>query len=238
MKIGNIITPYYAAMTSILKFFAIYIISRWYGISFGFPFLFLFFRIYQIIINKIYNLSSLSIIDQYRILSSILTKKIYIKEINLNSNNNKNKDEIIKIIKLFINDNNLFKRILTYKWNNFYWRQLTEKEIEKLILDKIDNKENLENKLNKNINILKEPSYKFFLIEKDSGNLKIIIKFNSLINEKYVDILKNYINDNNMEKKNKRKINKLIKLILDFIFYPIQLFLEILVILFLAIKAI
>ena len=159
MNHGNIIAQYYAGMTTILKFFILYILSKWYSILFGFPFLYLYFRIYKIIINKKYNLFSLSLKDQYLILKSIFSGKININEINLDKNSKK--EDIIKIIKEFINNNYIFKRILVYKWNNYYWRQLNEKEIEKNI--NIDN--NIDNELNKKFNLL------IFLYFFNSGNL-------------------------------------------------------------------
>ena len=229
MKYGNIIKQYYAGMTIILKFFILYILSKWYGIFFGFPFLYLYFRIYKIIINKKYNLLSLSLKDQYLILKSIFSGKINIKEINLDKNSQK--EDIIKIIKEFINNNYIFKRILVYKWNNYYWRQLNEKEIEKNI--KIDN--NIDNELNKKFNLIKEPFYKLFLI-KNENDYKIIIKYNFIMNEKYVNLLNNYINEKNIKENIKQKHNKYIALFMDFITYPIQLIFELLIIIFLSNK--
>ena len=235
MRVGNILTPYYAGMTSILKFFALYILSKWYGISFGYPFIFLFFKIYQIIMGKKYNLSSFSIVDQFLIIKSLLFNKIYIKEINLKSYNNKKKEDIIKKLKEFINENSSFKRIIYYKLNNFYWRNLEEKEIDIVIIDKIDN---LDNKLNKKFNLLREPSYKFFLLENGSEVLKIIFKYNSLINESHIDLLIEFLNGNDNKITKKKKINKILKIFFEFIIYPIYTFFEILIIIFLSSKAI
>ena len=231
MNYGNIITQYYAGMTTILKFFILYILSKWYGIFFGFPFLYLYFRIYKIIINKKYNLLSLSLKDQYLILKSIFSGKINIKEINLDKNSQK--EDIIKIIKEFINNNYIFKRILIYKWYNYYWRQLNEKEIEKNIKINIDN--NIDNELNKKFNLIKEPFYKLFLI-KNENDYKIIIKYNFIMNEKYVNLLNNYINEKNIKGSKKQKHNKFIALFMDFITYPIQLIFELLIIIFLSNK--
>ena len=234
MYFRNVITPYYGGMTSILKIFALYILSKWYGITFGLPFLFLFFRIYHIIINKKYNLSPLSINDQYLILKSLFFGKINTKEINLKSSTSHKKEDIIKIIKDFINNNYTFKRALVYKWNNYYWGKLNEQQIDKQI---IDNQENIENKLNKKFNMLKEPPYKIFLIEnKNENSLKIIFKYNSLINEKYGLLLDNYLNEMNIKEIKKNQMNKLLKVLIDFVGYPIQIILETLVIIFLSIK--
>ena len=235
MRVGNILTPYYAGMTSILKFFALYILSKWYGISFGYPFIFLFFKIYQIIMSKKYNLSSFSIVDQFLIIKSLLFNKIYIKEINLKSYNNKKKENIMQKLKEFIKENSSFKRIIYYKLNNFYWRNLEEKEIDIVIIDKIDN---LDNKLNKKFNLLREPSYKFFLLENGSEVLKIIFKYNSLINESHIDLLIEFLNGNDNKITKKKKINKILKIFFEFIIYPIYTFFEILIIIFLSSKAI
>ena len=230
----DFLTQYNAGMTSILKFFILFILSKWYGISFGYPFLFLFFRVYKIIINKRYNLSSLSLKEEYIILKYIITGKIYIKEINIKPDINKKKEDIVKIIKEFLNSYNIFKRLLFFKWNNYYWRKLDEKEIEENIFYCLED-ENLKKKLNKKFNLLKEPSYKIYFIEKEKNNYKIIFKYNSLINEKYSVLLNNLINENNNNKEIKikeEKGNKIIKIIIDFITYPIYLILETLIILF------
>ena len=235
MRVGNLLTPYYAIMTSILKFFALYILSKWYGISFAYPFIFLFFKIYQILMKKRYNLSSFSLVDQYLLIKSLLFEKINIKKIGLESNNNKKKEDLIQKMKQFIKENSPFKRIIFYKWNNYYWRNLEEKEIDIVIIDKIDN---LDNKLNKKFNLLREPSYKFFLLENGSEVLKIIFKYNSLMNDYYVDLLNKFINGNDIKATKKKKINKILKIFLEFITYPIQILFEILIIIFLSIKAI
>ena len=234
MRVGNLLTPYYAGMTSILKFFALYILSKWYGISFGYPFIFLFFKIYQIIMNKRYNLSPFSIVDQFLIMVSLLFEKIYIKKIDLKSYDNKKREDIIQKLKEFIKENSSFKKIIYYKWNNYYWRNLEEKEIDIVIIDKIDN---LDNKLNKKLNLLREPSYKFFLLENGSEVFRIIFKYNSLMNDYHVNLLIEFLNDNDIKITKKKKINKILKIIFEFITYPIQIFFEILIIIFLSNKA-
>ena len=97
--------------------------------------------------NKRYSLSPFSIVDQFLIMKSLLLEKIYVKKINLKSYNNKKREDIIQKLKEFIKENSSFKRIIYYKWNNYYWRNLEEKEIDIVIIDKIDN---LDSKLNKN----------------------------------------------------------------------------------------
>ena len=235
MRVGNILTPYYAGMTSILKFFALYILSKWYGISFGYPFIFLFFKIYQIIMNKRYSLSSFTIVDQFLIIKSLLLEKIYIKNINLKSDNNKKKEDIIQKLKEFIKENSSFKRIIYYKWNNYYWKNLEEKEIDIVIIDKIDN---LDSKLNKKFNLLIEPSYKFFLLENGSEILRIIFKYNSVMNDYHVDLLIEFLNGKDIKTTKKKKINKILKIVFEFIAFPIQILFEILIIIFLSNKAI
>ena len=235
MRVGNILTPYYAGMTSILKFFALYILSKWYGISFGYPFIFLFFKIYQIIMNKRYSLSPFSIVDQFLIMKSLLLEKIYVKKINLKSYDNKKREDIIQKLKEFIKENSSFKRIIDYKWNNYYWRNLEEKEIDIVIIDKIDN---LDSKLNKKFNLLREPSYKFFLLENGSEVFSIIFKYNSLMNDYHVDLLIEFLNDNDFKTTKKKKINKILKIVFEFIAFPIQILFEILIIIFLSNKAI
>ena len=127
MKKINLITPYYASMTSVLKFFILYILSKWYGISFAFPFIFLFFKIYQIIIFKRYNFSPLTINDYLLILKSFFQKNL-IKEIKLKSNK---KEEIIRLIKQFINENNSLQKFLVYKYCNYYYKISTGEELYK-----------------------------------------------------------------------------------------------------------
>ena len=232
MIFGDLLNQYNAGITSIIKIFLLYILSKWYGISFGFPFIFLFFRIYQIIINKKYNLSSLLLEDQYLILNYLFFGKIFIKEMNITKDNGKKKEDIIKKLKDFLKENYFFKRRLVYKYNNYYWRNLDEHEIDKIFTE---NLENLEKQLNKKFFLLKEPPYKIFINENEN-NIKIIVKYNSLIKNKFIDSLISYLNNNVKEKEN-QKHTKLFKLFFDFITYPIQLFFEILIILFLPIKS-
>ena len=235
MKCSDFITSYNSGMTSVLKFFILYILSKWYGISFSLPFLFLFLRVYQIIINKIYKLSSLSLQEQYLILKYLLNKKIKIKEITLKHDNNK--EDVINILKDFLNKYSIFKRTLVYKWNNYYWRKLTEQEIGNNIFYNIES-EKLEKKLKKEINLLKEYPYKIFLIENKTKYFKIIFKFNSLIKEKYFDLFNDLINGKNNKVIIETKRNKIIKLFIDFLSFPLYLIFETLIILLLSIKII
>ena len=125
---------------------------------------------------------------------------------------------VIKKLKDFLKENYFFKRRLVYKYNNYYWRNLDEHEIDKIFTE---NLENLEKQLNKKFFLLKEPPYKIFINENEN-NIKIIVKYNSLIKNKFIDSLISYLNNNVKEKEN-QKHTKLFKLFFDFITYPIQL---------------
>ena len=230
MKKINLITPYYASMTSVLKFFILYILSKWYGISFAFPFIFLFFKIYQIIIFKRYNFSPLTINDYLLILKSFFQKNL-IKEIKLKSNK---KEEIIRLIKQFINENNSLQKILVYKYCNYYYKILTgEKLYKKTIIIIDENKKiNLDKEISKKFDLTKEPSYKIFYEEKQE---KIIIKYNHMAYES-INLLEKYIDDTKDKKNKNIKSNKFMKLIFEFISFPFYLFLEIIIIFLLSIS--
>ena len=229
MKKINLITPYYASMTSVLKFFILYILSKWYGIFFAFPFIFLFFKIYQIIIFKRYNFSPLTINDYLLILKSFFHKNLT-KGIKLKSNK---KEEIIRLIKQFINENNSLQKILVYKYCNYYYKILTgEKLYKKTIIIIDENKKiNLEKEISKKFDLTKEPSYKIFYEEKQE---KIIIKYNHMAYES-INLLEKYIDDTKDKKNKNIKSNKFMKLIFEFISFPFYLFLEIIIIFLLSI---
>ena len=222
MKKINLITPYYASMTSVLKFFILYILSKWYGIFFAFPFIFLFFKIYQIIIFKRYNFSPLTINDYLLILKSFFHKNLT-KGIKLKSNK---KEEIIRLIKQFINENNSLQKIIVYKYCNYYYKILTgEKLYKKTIIIIDENKKiNLDKEISKKFDLTKEPSYKIFYEEKQE---KIIIKYNHMAYES-INLLEKYIDDTKDKKNKNIKSNKFMKLIFEFISFPFYLFLEIL----------
>ena len=224
MKKINLITPYYASMTSVLKFFILYILSKWYGIFFAFPFIFLFFKIYQIIIFKRYNFSPLTINDYLLILKSFFHKNLT-KGIKLKSNK---KEEIIRLIKQFINENNSLQKILVYKYCNYYYKILTgEKLYKKTIIIIDENKKiNLDKEISKKFDLTKEPSYKIFYEEKQE---KIIIKYNHMAYES-INLLEKYIDDTKDKKNKNIKSNKFMKLIFEFISFPFYLFLEIIII--------
>ena len=229
MKNLNLLIPYYASMTSILKIFILYILSKWYGVSFAYPFIFLFFKTYQIIISRRYNFFPLTIFDYFHILKSIY-KKNFIKEIKLKTNIQK--EEIIKLWKEFINNNKELKKVIIYNFCNYYWKILPYEELEnKAIIDK--DISNLNAKINKKFELLKEPNYKLIFVEK--GN-KLIIKYNS-ITFKYINIFCKCLEDNNDKVDFKeKKINKFLKLIFEFFTYPIYLSFEIIIVFLLSIK--
>ena len=230
MKKINLITPYYASMTSVLKFFILYILSKWYGIFFAFPFIFLFFKIYQIIIFKRYNFSPLTINDYLLILKSFFHKNLT-KGIKLKSNK---KEEIIRLIKQFINENNSLQKILVYKYCNYYYKILTgEKLYKKTIIIIDENKKiNLDKEISKKFDLTKEPSYKIFYKEKQE---KLIIKYNHMTYEN-INLLEKYIDDTKDKKNKNVKSNKFMKLIFEFISFPFYLFLEIIIIFLLSIS--
>ena len=229
MKKINLITPYFASMTSVLKFFILYILSKWYGIFFAFPFIFLFFKIYQIIIFKRYNFSPLTINDYLLILKSFFHKNLT-KGIKLKSNK---KEEIIRLIKQFINENNSLQKIIVYKYCNYYYKILTgEKLYKKTIIIIDENKKiNLDKEISKKFDLTKEPSYKIFYEEKQE---KIIIKYNHMAYES-INLLEKYIDDTKDKKNKNIKSNKFMKLIFEFISFPFYLFLEIIIIFLLSI---
>ena len=229
MKNINIIIPYYASMTSVLKFFALYLISRWYGVSFAFPFLFLLLKTYQIFINKLYNFFPLTIVDYFHIIKSIYHKN-YIKEIKLKSNYKK--EEIIKLIKQFINNNNELRKVIVYKFCNYYWKKINDEEIFNKVFIIIKEDDNLDKKLSRKFELLKEPSYKIYF---DENKQRVIVKYNDITFDN-IFLLEKYIEESYDKKtiKNK-KGNKFIKLIIEFVTFPIYLLLEIIVIITLSI---
>ena len=167
MELSKILQVYFGAITSIIKLFILYILTKSFGIS-GYLFLFLCIKIYQIIINKIFNLSPISFSDQINILGEIFSSYIKIKEAIIDDNDYQNFENLIEQIKNKINiiinddddDGKYFFRILTYKLNNYYFRKLNKIEIEKCVI-KTDNE--FGNKLMKKINIKKEPLFQIFI---------------------------------------------------------------------------
>ena len=225
MKMLNSIEIYLGSMTSIIKLFIIYLLSKWYGIS-GYIFCFLFLRIYYIILNRLFKFDYISIFDQINILREIFSSKIKSKETIILEEEYDNFKSLLNNIRennTVIKYNNFF-RTFVYKWNNFYWRQLNKNEISKAIIKG----DNLNDKINKKINIRKEPLFQILIIGNNKKGNKVIIKYTYLINELYVEQFIKIIK--NIHFKNINEPNKILDLIFEFIFYPIHIFLEIIII--------
>ena len=225
MKMLNSIEIYLGSMTSIIKLFIIYLLSKWYGIS-GYIFCFLFLRIYYIILNRLFKFDYISIFDQINILREIFSSKIKSKETIILEEEYDNFESLLNNIRennIVIKYNNFF-RTFVYKWNNFYWRQLNKNEISKAIIKG----DNLNDKINKKINIRKEPLFQILIIGNNKKGNKVIIKYTYLINELYVEQFIKIIK--NIHFKNINEPNKILDLIFEFIFYPIHIFLEIIII--------
>ena len=225
MKMLNSIEIYLGSMTSIIKLFIIYLLSKWYGIS-GYIFCFLFLRIYYIILNRLFKFDYISIFDQINILREIFSSKIKSKETIILEEEYDNFKSLLNYIRennTVIKYNNFF-RTFVYKWNNFYWRQLNKNEISKAIIKG----DNLNDKINKKINIRKEPLFQILIIGNNKKGNKVIIKYTYLINELYVEQFIKIIK--NIHFKNINEPNKILDLIFEFIFYPIHIFLEIIII--------
>ena len=228
MKVLNSIDAYFGLMTSIIKLFILYLLTKWYGVS-GYIFLFLFLRIYYIIINKIYNLANLSFVDQINILKEIFTSNIRTKEAIIFNNN-----YFEKLLKdmteyVFPKPNKLFRKFI-YKWNNIYWIKLNKLDIEKTII----RGDNLDDKINKKINIKKDPISQIFILNKGQEVNKVIYKYSYLIDEIYAEQFMKLILGSHF--KNINEPSKIVDLIFEFIVFPIQIFLEIIIIIIFYIK--
>ena len=116
MKANNLINFCFALSISTIKLLILCILFKWYGIS-GYIILFLFERFYIILINKLYDLSYISLIDQIWILKEIFSSDIKIKEVIINDdllNKFENVIEQIKAIIQIIDDKNYFFIIMKY----------------------------------------------------------------------------------------------------------------------------
>ena len=228
MKVLNSIDAYFGLMTSIIKLFILYLLTKWYGVS-GYIFLFLFLRIYYIIINKIYNLANLSFVDQINILKEIFISNIRTKEAIILNNN-----YFEKLLKdmteyNFSEPNKLFRKFI-YKWNNIYWIKLNKLDKEKLII----RGDNLDDKINKKINIKKDPISQIFILNKGQEVNKVVYKYSYLIDEIYAEQFMKLILGSHF--KNINEPSKIVVLIFEFIVFPIQIFLEIIIIIIFYIK--
>ena len=235
MELSKILQVYFGAITSIIKLFILYILTKSFGIS-GYLFLFLYIKIYQIIINKILNLSPISFSDQINILREIFSSYIKIKEAIIDDNDYQNFENLIEQIKNKINiiindDDKYFFRILTYKLNNYYFRKLNKIEIEKCVI-KTDNE--FGNKLMKKINIKKEPLFQIFISNDKKNKNRIILKYTHLIPELYSEKFIKIVKGEHIY--NINEPNKIVILIFEFFLFPIQIILEIIIIILFYIK--
>ena len=228
MELTKSFQVYLDSITSIIKLIILYILTKSYGIA-GYLFLFLYIKIYQIIIYKIYNLFPISFSDQVNILREIFSSHIIIKEAIIDDNNYQNFENIIEQIKM--NYNNIIKadkyffRILTYKLNNYYFRKLNKIEIEKCVI-KSDNE--LGDKIKKKINIKIEPLFQIFISNDKQNKNRIIFKYTHLIPELYAETFIKIVKDEHIY--NINEPNKILNLIFDFFLFPIQIILEIIII--------
>ena len=159
------------------------------------------------------------------ILREIFSSKIKIKEITILEEEYDYLESILNDIKeiIFRSNNNIFRTFI-YKLNNLYWRKLNKIEINKIIIKG----DNLNDKINKKINFIKEPLFQIFVLGNNKKDTKVIIKYTYLINELYVDSFIRIIKRNHIY--NINEPNKIIDLIFEFILYPIHIILEIIII--------
>ena len=129
-----------------------------------------------------------------------------------------NYNNIIKADKYFF-------RILTYKLNNYYFRKLNKIEIEKCVI-KSDNE--LGDKIKKKINIKIEPLFQIFISNDKQNKNRIIFKYTHLIPELYAETFIKIVKDEHIY--NINEPNKILNLIFDFFLFPIQIILEIIII--------
>jgi len=227
MKLDESLQVYFGSITSIIKLIILYILTKIYGI-FGYTFLFLCIKIYQIIINKIYNLFPISFSNQINILRHIFSSYIKIKEAIINDNLYQDFENIIEQIKTkidIINDKNNFLRILTYKLNNYYFRNLNKFEIEKCI---IKSEDDLRDKLMKKINIKNEPLFQIFISNNKKNKNRIILKYTHLTPEIFCETFIKAVKGEHIY--NINHPSKILVLIFEFILFPIQIILEIIII--------
>ena len=229
MELSKILQVYFGAITSIIKLFILYILTKSFGIS-GYLFLFLYIKIYQMIINKIYNLFPISFSNQINILRHIFSSYIKIKEAIIDDNDYQNFENLIEQIKNKINiiindDDKYFFRILTYKLNNYYFRNLDKFEIEKCFIKSDDD---LRDKLMKKINIKNEPFVQIFISNDRKNKNRIILKYTDLTLEIFCETFIKAVRGEHIYDINYP--SKILDLIFEFILFPIQIILEIIII--------
>ena len=232
MKANNLINFCFALSISTIKLLILCILFKWYGIS-GYIILFLFERFYIILINKLYDLSYISLIDQIWILKEIFSSDIKIKEVIINDDLLKKFENVIEQIKAIIqiiDDKNYFFRIMTYKLNNYYWRKLNKIELEKSIIKS----NNLEDKLFKKININKESLFQIFISKEAINKNRVIVKFTNLIPGIYLQQLIKIIKNEHILDINEP--SKILDFIFELILFPIHIILDLIIIILFYIK--
>ena len=232
MKANNLINFCFALSISTIKLLILCILFKWYGIS-GYIILFLFERFYIILINKLYDLSYISLIDQIWILKEIFSSDIKIKEVIINDDLLKKFENVIEQIKAIIqiiDDKNYFFRIMTYKLNNYYWRKLNKIELEKSIIKS----NNLEDKLFKKININKESLFQIFISKEAINKNRVIVKFTNLIPGIYLQQLIKIIKNEHIL--NINEPSKILDFIFELILFPIHIILDLIIIILFYIK--
>lgn len=223
METLNSKEKFFCLMVSIIKLSIIYLLSKWYGLS-GYIFLFLFQRIYYIIIYQIYNLEYISISDQINLLKEIFSSKIRTKLAILYEDEYEFFESLLKNIKDYniTNYDNFFKTF-TYKWNNYYWRKLNKTEIQKAIIKG----DNLDDKIYKKIKIKSEPLFQILILSKGKITI-VILKYTYLINDLYAEQFIKAIRRTHIKTINEP--SKILNLIVEFLLFPIQIFFDIIII--------
>ena len=223
---NNLIGLYFSISKSIIKLFILYISFKWYGIS-GYILLFLFEKLYNLLINKIYDLSNISFIDKINILKEIFTSDIKTKEVIITDDLLKKFGNVLEQMKsnVKINDEGeCYFRILTYKLNDYYWRKLNKIEIEKSIIKS----NNLGDKLFKKINIKKEPPFEIIIIKEGINKNRVIFKYTHLIPDIYAQQFIKIIKDEHFLNINEPSI--ILDSIFELILFPIHIILELIII--------
>ena len=233
MNSPNFLSPFYIGITSVLKIFFLYILTKWYGLLFSISFFYMFFRVYQLIIYKINNLIPLSFSDLINLGKYIFKKDIF-KEIKFEKP--KGKEEIIDSIKNFLSNTSVFQKKIVYKRNNFYWIKINDLE---QLYNQIcfNNGEEIKKIKERKINIFKSIPYKI-IISENKNELKLYLQLTPLIDEKYFKLLLKFINEtkNNIEVDENKRLPKIIVLLYNIILYQIQFLVEIIIVLLLTIK--
>ena len=234
MNSSNFLSPFYIGITSVLKLFFLYILTKWYGLAFSVPFFYMFFRLYQLIIYTIYKLIPLNFSDLLNLGKCLFQRDIF-EEIKFKKS--KTKEEIIDSIKIFLSKINAFQRKIIYKRANFYWIKVNDKE---QLYNQIcyKNEEEIKKLKDKKINILKSIPYKIIINEEKNG-FKLYLQLSALIDKKYCKELLEFINESksNVQIGENKKLPKIIDLLFNIALYQIQFLVEIIIVLLMTIKS-